>query len=646
MNRLLVLILFLFIFSNAVPAMYINTKIDSLNSLLKTSTDSEKTEILNELSNAYDTISYDKSLEYAKQALELTKKFKSKEDIATSLDKVARIYYFLTNYDESINCFIESLKIREKTGDQKAIAQSYNNLGVVYLNLENDNKTLEYLQKSWDLSVDIGDEVLMKKASNNLGIVYMKLSNYDKSLEYYQKALNLTKETDFKQLSVCLNNIGMVYWYLENYGKALEYYLDALKINEEEKYKWSISNTSRNIGIIYIEFHNYNKASVYLEKALKIAEEIDSKHLIKDCYKTFSELYFAKGNFKKAYEYNKIYSEVKDSIFTKELRKNIAELEVKFETVEKEKEIEILKKEKEINVLKLKNSKTQRNLLIIVLSLIVLLIIILYNRFLLKKKTNKLLEAKNQQLNIAIEKISKSESDLKNLNTTKDKLFSILSHDLRSPFSAILGFSEMLYYETGDFDAAQIKEIAATLYQTSREIFDLLDNLLEWSMAQTGSIKLIPENIHLKDLVNSTVDLLGNSAKKKDIIISNEIPEQIHVFADNNTINTVLRNLFSNAIKFTQQKGKVKITARNIDDFIEITIADSGIGIKPEDIKKLFGIDIGFSTVGTDNEKGTGLGLILCKEFIEKNNGKIWVESELGKGSDFIFTLPKVKTTD
>ncbi|MBE9480652.1 MAG: HAMP domain-containing histidine kinase, partial [Bacteroidetes bacterium] len=130
------------------------------------------------------------------------------------------------------------------------------------------------------------------------------------------------------------------------------------------------------------------------------------------------------------------------------------------------------------------------------------------------------------------------------------------------------------------------------------------------------------------------------------IIISNEIPEQIHVFADNNTINTVLRNLFSNAIKFTQQKGKVKITARNIDDFIEITIADSGIGIKPEDIKKLFGIDIGFSTVGTDNEKGTGLGLILCKEFIEKNNGKIWVESELGKGSNFIFTLPKVKTTD
>ncbi len=646
MNRLLISILFLFIFSNAVPAVYINTKIDSLNSLLKTSTESEKIEIFNELSKAYDTISYDKSLDYAKQALELTKKFKSKEDIATSFDRVARIYYFLTNYDESINCFIESLKIREKTGDQKAIAKSYNNLGVVYLNLENDIKTLEYLQKAWDLSEVIGDEGLMKKTANNLGIVYMKLSNYDKSLEYYRKALNLTKETDFKQLSVCLNNIGMIYWYLEDYDKALEYYLDALKINEQERFKWSISNCSRNIGLIYLEFHNYNKASEYLEKALKIAEEIDSKHLIKDCYITFSHIYFAKDNYKKAYEYHEMYSEVKDSIFTKELGKNIAELEVKFETVKKEKEIEILKNEKEINALKLKSNKNQNILLIIVLFFIVLLIIILYSRYLLKMKTNKLLEAKNQQLNIAIERISKSEADLKKLNTTKDKLFSILSHVLRSPFSSILGFSEMLYYETGDFDAAQIKEIAATIYETSRETFDLLDNLLEWSRSQTGSIIFEPENIYLKDLVNSTVDLLDNSARKKDITISNEIPEKINAFADKNMINTVLRNLVSNAIKFTHHKGEIKILSRDIDNFIEITIADSGIGIKPEDIKKLFGIDIGFSTVGTDNEKGTGLGLILCKEFIKKNNGKIWIESESGKGSDFIFTLPKTKTTD
>ncbi len=646
MNRLVVLILFLFIFSNAVPAMYINTKIDSLNSLLETSTDSEKIEILIELSKAYDTISYDKSLDYAKQSLELTKKIKSKEDVATSLDMVARIYFFLSKYDESINYFIESLKMREKIGDKKAIAKSYNNLGVVYLNLENDKKTLEYLQKAWDLSEEISNDELMKKAANNLGIVYMKLSNYNKSLEYYQKTLNFTKETDFKQLSVCLNNIGMVYWFLEDYDKALEYYLDALKINEQEKFKWSICNTSVNVGMVYIKLHNYNKASVYLEKALIIAEEIDSKHLIKDCYKAFSELYFAKGNYEKAYEFNRIYSEVNDSIFTKELRKNIAELEVKFETVKKEKEIEILKNEKEINALKLKNNKTQRNFLIIVLSLIILLIIIIYSRYLLKMKTNKLLEAKNQQLNIAIEKISKSEADLKKLNTTKDKLFSILSHDLRSPFSSILGFSEMLYYETGDFDAAQIKEIAATIYETSRETFDLLDNLLEWSRSQTGSIIFEPENIHLKDMVNSTIGLLENSAKKKEIIISNEIAEQIYVFVDNNMINIVLRNLLSNAIKFTQQKGKIKITSRDIDDFIEITIADSGIGIKPEDIKKLFGIDIGFSTVGTDNEKGTGLGLILCKEFIEKNNGRIWVESELGKGSDFIFTLPKTKITD
>ena len=643
MNRLLLLIFSIFIFSNAVLAIYFNTKIDSLNSLLETSTNLEKIELLNELSKAYDTISFDKSLDYAKQELELTKKYKSKEDIAISLDRVARVYYFLTDYDESINYFIESLKIREQNDDKKAIAQSYNNLGVVYLNLNNNNKALEYLQKTWDLSEEIGDDELMKKAAINLGIVYAQLSNYYKSLEYYKRALALIEETELKQFSVCLNNIGLVYWYLEDYDKALEYYMDALKINEQERYKWSISNCSRNIGMIYIEFNDYNKASLYLKKALKIAEEINSKHLIKDCYITFSQLYFAKGNFEKAYEYHIMYSDVKDSIFTEELGKNIAELEVNFETVKKEKEIEILKKEKEINVLKLKNNKTQRNLLVIILIFIISLIIVLYSRFILKKKTNKILEGANKQLNIAINKISKSEEDLKELNATKNKVFSIIAHDLKSPFNSLLGFSEILGEKSEQYDKEKIKQYSIIINTSANDLYNLTENLLHWARCQSDKIKYYPRKIDLNKLVVNVIYILEISAKKKNIIVYPEIPENTYVYVDVNIISTVIRNLLSNALKFTEKGGKVTITSVEKDNLVEVSVVDTGIGISQENIKKLFILDNQYTTKGTSDEKGTGLGLIVCKEFIEKSGGKIWVESELGKGSNFKFTLPKTE---
>ncbi|MCD4791905.1 MAG: AraC family transcriptional regulator [Bacteroidales bacterium] len=346
-NRNRILLILLFSLFNNTEVLCIETKADSLNRLLKTSEGTEKIEILNELITAYDTISYIKSLDYANQALELTRKYKSKEEVAASLDRIGKIQFYLNDYDKSIDYFLESLKIREKFGNKKEVSESYNNIGVIYLHLANYNKTpeylqkaLKYLQKAWNISENVEDKTFLKKLSVNLGIVYTQLADYDKSLEYYKKALNISKETsDNKMQSVCLNNIGIIYWYLEDYNKSLVYYLEALKINEKIRDKWSIANTSRNIGEVYIKLLDYNNSSLYLNKGLKIAEEINSKHLIKDLYVTFSELYYAKGDHKKAYEYHKLYSKVKESIFTEETGKNIAETEVKFETEKKEKEI-------------------------------------------------------------------------------------------------------------------------------------------------------------------------------------------------------------------------------------------------------------------------------------------------------------------
>jgi len=237
--------------------------------------------------------------------------------------------------------------------------------------------------------------------------------------------------------------------------------------------------------------------------------------------------------------------------------------------------------------------------------------------------------------------LKKSKEHLQELNTTKNKFFSLLGHDLRSPFNSIIGFSEILYNETETFSKEEIKKMAECIYNTSWETFNLLNNLLEWSGTQTGRIKLEPVKTWIYDIVISTINLLNDNAKKKNIVISADIPEHLQVFADINMITTVIRNLLSNAIKFTYEKGSIKISAQDTGKFIEITVADTGVGIEPEDIKKLFRIDADFSTPGTANEKGTGLGLILCKEFIAKNNGDIRVESEIGKGSRFIISLPK-----
>ena len=244
----------------------------------------------------------------------------------------------------------------------------------------------------------------------------------------------------------------------------------------------------------------------------------------------------------------------------------------------------------------------------------------------------------------AAKALKESEKNLKELNASKDKFFSIISHDLRSPFNSIIGFSEMLCNEIEAFNKAEIKEMAKSIYITSQETYNLLNNLLEWSGTQTGRIKIEPAITGIYDIAISTVSLLNDTAKNKNIDVSIDIPEHLQVFADINMMTAVIRNLLANAIKFTHEKGSIKIGAKDSGKAVKITITDTGVGIKKEDIDNLFRIDADFSTKGTANEKGTGLGLIICKEFIALNNGDIRVESEIGKGSRFIVTLPAPST--
>lgn len=236
--------------------------------------------------------------------------------------------------------------------------------------------------------------------------------------------------------------------------------------------------------------------------------------------------------------------------------------------------------------------------------------------------------------------LKESEAQLKELNATKDKFFNIIAHDLKNPFTSLLGSSELLYENIDHMSAENIKKLTLILNDSAKGGYAILQNLLDWSRSQTGILKYNPVKINLKDLIDENISNLQLPAVNKEIHLYSETEENIYIIGDKNMINTLLRNLLSNAIKFTHRNGRVVVGAITESENVTISVKDTGIGISEEKIEKLFRIDTKHSMPGTENEQGTGLGLKLCREFAEKMGGKIWVESTENKGSDFKFSIP------
>ncbi|HEX7494229.1 MAG TPA: ATP-binding protein, partial [Bacteroidales bacterium] len=244
---------------------------------------------------------------------------------------------------------------------------------------------------------------------------------------------------------------------------------------------------------------------------------------------------------------------------------------------------------------------------------------------------------------LAEEEIKRKNELLQIINAEKDKFFSIIAHDLRSPLSAFVAATQILAEEIQTMNMEEIREITQNLKTSATNIYTLLENLLEWSRLRRDGMDFVPEKLNLREKIESCIDVLTESARKKRIELTFSIPDEIEVFADNHMIDAVIRNLVSNSVKFTPAGGKINVAADYADNhYIDIKVRDSGIGMTPELKNKLFMISEKTSRNGTEGELSTGLGLLLCKEFIEKHNGKIWVESEVGTGSIFHFTIPEV----
>jgi signal transduction histidine kinase len=240
----------------------------------------------------------------------------------------------------------------------------------------------------------------------------------------------------------------------------------------------------------------------------------------------------------------------------------------------------------------------------------------------------------------AEEQLKQAKEELEELNANKDKFFSIIAHDLRGPLGSLHGLTEILVENIEGYSKDKLIKYLTKQRDAAKNLLALLENLLTWSRMQRGMIEFCPDNVDIEWVISRNIALFTPTAEHKQITLKRSIPEQVFVYADQSMMNTVVRNLISNALKFTDSGGTITVSVRQDDTCIKVSVADTGIGIDAKHVPQLFQIDAKYQRKGTANEQGTGLGLILCKEFVERNGGEIWVKSEVGKGTTFTFTLP------
>lgn len=264
-----------------------------------------------------------------------------------------------------------------------------------------------------------------------------------------------------------------------------------------------------------------------------------------------------------------------------------------------------------------------------------------------QEQNNKLLLEQQQELLEQFERLvatgkeqARVEKYLREVNSTKDKFFSIIAHDLKSPLNTIVGFLQLLNDHVDAFTVDELKNFAGSMNKSVKNLLGLLDNLLQWSRSQTGTIEYNPIDINIRELITDNIMLLAGHAQSKGVLLENNIEEQLSIKADINMLNVIFRNLLSNAVKFTRKGGTVNIAAEKKDSYVYITVKDTGVGISPEKLENLFNLGSSYTSSGTALEKGNGLGLLLCKEFVEKNNGNLQVQSQPGKGSVFTVCIP------
>ncbi|WP_026905213.1 tetratricopeptide repeat-containing sensor histidine kinase [Pedobacter glucosidilyticus] len=560
---------------------------------------------------------YNESRKQYLQALMLYQKTGNVKGISAVTIRLGVVENRKGNHDKAIEYFLKSLAISEKNNYAFGIMESNLTVAEGYLGQKNYPVALKYLKKAEFINDTIPFSNITLNIYNNFGVIYRDIKRYDLAEHYLKKGIALSNNIKYQGLNITLtNNLASVYALTGKKQEAILLQKDALKKAKE------IQNFLREMEVLLGLAENYKNIDgkislAYYQQALELAKKNNIYKREVEILNQMVILYRQAGNYKEALRLKEAEKNLADSFLYQDINSKISDLQADYEL-----------SKSEARVKELQYINTQQNLRstiilgVAILGLFVLVFMAINNR-------------RNKQFN---QLLSKANQELKESNSVKDKLFSVLAHDLRGPFAAIINLLGMV--KAGYLDEQEKAELIDKITQNSTAYLDTLNDLVKWGETQIKGLRINPQTISISKEIDLNKDFLNVLLEDKKLSFSNEVPTDIKVVVDKAHLDFIIRNLISNSIKFTNAGGSIKIFAEEEKEMIKITVKDTGIGMSAEKQSRIFNFE-NISLAGTGNEKGNSLGLILCKEYVLANKGTISVKSQKGVGSEFSFTLPK-----
>jgi len=593
---------------------------DSLHKAISTLPDTMKVQVLYKESYKRVTTESETSLRLANEAYALSLKIHYPRGAANSQFYIGAVYQGRADYKTALVHVLNAARIHDSLHRPKNLAIDYDDIGLIFENMRDYASAMNYFRKGLSLAILTHYEAEECHIYSNMGRSFDLSGHYDSAFYYRSKAKELgEKMGDQNAVNQALAEMGILSVKQGRQQEGLDYYLKALPYFEKvhDTVPWGM--LYQNISGVYLSMKKYAESKKYAMLGMQLLKNNKEPDVNLRFYEALYSAEKLQGNYKEALAWHEKMTALNDSIYSASSSKQVAELATKYETA---------KKEEQINLQNLEISR--RGILIYAGFGFALLILVGTGIGYVNYR-------KTQRLSV---RLAEQRNALEDLNKLKDKLFSIISHDLRSPLNNTHAMLELL--QRGEISEDKMKRFTQTLSDTLQDNIQLLDNLLNWAASQLKGAQINKREINVRELIEENLASIQSTAERKNIALVEQASEDAMVYADLSMARVVMRNLLSNALKFTPEGGKITVQAMTTGNEVTIVVADTGVGMENAMKNSVFSGSPNESTPGTKNEKGFGIGLNLCKEFVEKNDGRIYVESQLGQGSRFSFTLPMV----
>lgn len=570
-------------------------------------------------------------------------------DAAETLNALGVMFYNWGNYEKAIDYYEQSLEIMREAGNQSGVAQAFNNLGILYQDLKNPDEALKYYKASAELSMEAESKGVLAGTYNNIALIYTEKKQNETAFNYYEKALVLYEDMKDKEgIGTVLLNIGELHYEEERLELAILMLKKALNIQKEIDDLKGQAFTHSSLAKCYLEAGNIQLSKAYNDSSIVIAKKFDSPELLIAINKNYYRLNEEKGDYKKALAYFRTMASLEDTLYNKQVQKQLTDLKAGYDMTQKDQEIALLSTEAKANRLALENKQNiverQRTILILVITgffVILIVLGILFKQIKQKKTAFKALDEKNREIMQSREALVEAKERAEESDRLKSIFLANMSHELRTPLNGILGFTEVLRTELID---KEFREMADIIHTSGNRLLDTLNSIIDLSIIESNRMEIEHTKFSLEEFIGETITLFRASAIKKDIELSADLPDvDLLIKTDRKILSNLLNNLIDNAIKYTNA-GSVAVTTgienRSNTDWLIVRVNDTGIGIEAERLKHIFD-KFRQGSEGHDRQfEGAGLGLTICKKYVEILDGKIIAKSQLEKGSEFRIEIP------